>query len=286
MTPPAQSTSSVLMKDEIVQMNVGGHQYTTSLSTLLRDPESMLATMFGKQWKDLLSKDDSVFIDRDGRHFYYILNYLRDGMKVRLADDQQTLLELMNEVEYFQLAGLRELIRAKLHCPSRPIRVGEVVGWRPDAVNYYWRPFAIAMIHGIREGFLFDKVGKKYNDKETVAMCVGCKEHVSLSLITVFDYRLQYDEWEALKHHMRFLRGVVSQTTSSSCCIVDWANGCEMHVPNTALIPADCIDDDGDYLPAMMSKIDLAKVQESPADSSSVQTSGVSNNGASNNSSQ
>lgn len=63
---------------QIVNLNVGGTLYTTYLSTLKRFPESMLARMFSG--KHTVSTDDkgNYFIDRDGKLFRSILNYLRE----------------------------------------------------------------------------------------------------------------------------------------------------------------------------------------------------------------
>ena len=61
-----------------VKLNVGGHKFTTTLETI-RSRECMLSTMFSGRF-DLQADDKGYyFIDRDGTHFRYILNYLRDG---------------------------------------------------------------------------------------------------------------------------------------------------------------------------------------------------------------
>jgi hypothetical protein len=39
----------------------------------------MLAAMFSGRHNTQKNDDDRYFIDRDGTHFRYILNYLRDG---------------------------------------------------------------------------------------------------------------------------------------------------------------------------------------------------------------
>uniref|UniRef100_A0A915KVX7 Uncharacterized protein n=1 Tax=Romanomermis culicivorax TaxID=13658 RepID=A0A915KVX7_ROMCU len=112
--------------------------------------------------------------------------------------------------------------------------------WRSDAVEYYWRPVAIALAtEGIEFAFLFDKIGRKYNDKQTVAMCFGCCEKFLIDQITVFDYIIRFEEWEALKQHMRYIRGTKLREIGDTCCIVEWANRKIMHVPLTAIAAAD-----------------------------------------------
>ena len=42
-----------------------------------------------------------VFVDRDGKHFRHILNWLRDGVVPTLKDSEYA--ELLLEAEYYQL---------------------------------------------------------------------------------------------------------------------------------------------------------------------------------------
>ena len=42
-----------------------------------------------------------VFVDRDGKHFRHILNWLRDGVVPTLTDAEYS--ELTREAEYYQL---------------------------------------------------------------------------------------------------------------------------------------------------------------------------------------
>ena len=64
---------------ENVEMNVGGKIFTTSLKTLRRESESVLALMFSKKFGLKKEDDGSFFIDRDGTFFLHVLNCLRDG---------------------------------------------------------------------------------------------------------------------------------------------------------------------------------------------------------------
>lgn len=95
-----------------IRLDIGGNIFTTSRLTLTQDPESMLAAMFSGRHNICLETDGTVFIDRDGTHFRYILNYLRDG---RLNTDglprnRQVLRELRNEATYYQLHSLLQEI--------------------------------------------------------------------------------------------------------------------------------------------------------------------------------
>ena len=88
-----------------IELNVGGQRFTTSLQTLIKDPGSMLYGMFSGRFDSKPAKDGSYFIDRDGTHFRYILNYLRTG-NLLLPDDKLVRKELLEEAEFYQISGI------------------------------------------------------------------------------------------------------------------------------------------------------------------------------------
>lgn len=63
-------------KRKIVQLDVGGTLYKVSRDTLARCEGSMLAKLVSDHWKEGNS-DEPIFIDRNGRLFEYVLDYLR-----------------------------------------------------------------------------------------------------------------------------------------------------------------------------------------------------------------
>lgn len=101
-----------------IQLDIGGHKYTTSLSTLRKDPNSMLAAMFSGRHNLVTESDGSYFLDRDGTYFRYVLNYLRDDFQVEtFPTDEVTLREIQNEARYYQLLRLVESIEELLNPP-------------------------------------------------------------------------------------------------------------------------------------------------------------------------
>ena len=63
-----------------VKLNVGGVKYETTLTTLtVEGDNSMLGSMFSGRHELHPNDDGEIFIDRDGTHFGYILNMLRDA---------------------------------------------------------------------------------------------------------------------------------------------------------------------------------------------------------------
>lgn len=105
------------IQENKIKLDIGGHQYTTSLSTLTRDDNSMLAAMFSGRHELKVEKDGSYFIDRDGVHFRYILNYLRDGgiKDGTLPMNENLWRELLTEAEYYQINGLVDYLTALLY---------------------------------------------------------------------------------------------------------------------------------------------------------------------------
>ena len=86
---------------KIVRLSVGGVQFTTSLDTLLSQKDSMLAAMFSGRHNVEKDEEGRYFIDRDGTHFRYILNFLRDGNTYIPYDNPQLVDELYEEVCFF-----------------------------------------------------------------------------------------------------------------------------------------------------------------------------------------
>ncbi|XP_057998449.1 FH protein interacting protein FIP2 isoform X5 [Hevea brasiliensis] len=90
----------------VVRLNIGGKKFCTTVDTLTqREPDSMLAAMFsGRHTVCEDPEKGYVFVDRDGKHFRHILNWLRDGVVPTLTDAEYS--ELMREAEYYQLLDL------------------------------------------------------------------------------------------------------------------------------------------------------------------------------------
>lgn len=100
--------SSVLTEKRI-QLDVGGHFFSTTLQTLTKVRNTMLASMFSGRFELKTAEDGRYFIDRDGTHFRYILNYLRD-LELELPSDIQIRKELLREAQYYNIEGLIQLL--------------------------------------------------------------------------------------------------------------------------------------------------------------------------------
>jgi len=104
---------------EQVELSIGGHLFSTTVSTLRNAPHpSLFAAMFSGRHELKRDGNGRIFIDRDGRHFHDVLNWLRDGKfpcPCPTADSPAAvkyLVELRAEADYYGLEGLvREIDR-------------------------------------------------------------------------------------------------------------------------------------------------------------------------------
>ena len=97
----AEDTNEAKSHQLVVELNVGGHYFCTSLATLLLKPETYFVDIF-KRKPELASASKPIFIDRDGTYFRYILNSLRGCSD--LPNDKQFLRELLAEASFYQLS--------------------------------------------------------------------------------------------------------------------------------------------------------------------------------------
>jgi len=105
----------------VVKVNVGGTKFTTSLTTLCRFPNTMIGTMYSGRHELVQDEDGYHFIDRDGTHFRYILNYLRSPETFECELTGAALKELKCECEYY---GLKKLMFP--YTPLAPFKTRDV----------------------------------------------------------------------------------------------------------------------------------------------------------------
>ena len=93
-----------------MHIDVGGTAYTTTLQTLTKYPNSKLGKMFsGKIPIVLDSLKQHYFIDRDGKIFRHILNFLRTD-EVNLVKESPIIQDLLAEAKYFEIEQLESKI--------------------------------------------------------------------------------------------------------------------------------------------------------------------------------
>ena len=155
-----------------VKLNVGGQHFVTSVQTLRKDPNSMLAAMFSGKFDTKISEGGSFFIDRDGTHFRFILNYLRTG-QLTLPEGATFLKELEEEAEFYQIQGIIDSLKpsSEISKPNKPFEESEILtseehqqslkGWLPTDLEGEWR----LLFRASRDGFASENFHWKCDNK-------------------------------------------------------------------------------------------------------------------------
>ncbi|XP_013420735.1 BTB/POZ domain-containing adapter for CUL3-mediated RhoA degradation protein 3 [Lingula anatina] len=95
-----------------VKLNVGGSLHYTTIGTLTKH-DNMLRAMFSGRMEVLTDSEGWILIDRCGKHFGTILNFLRDG-SVALPDNRREIAEILAEAKYYLVQDLVTICEAAL----------------------------------------------------------------------------------------------------------------------------------------------------------------------------
>jgi hypothetical protein len=94
----------------IVELNVGGKIFATTLHTLTKEVSLLSLLINGTQSNAQHDRAGRLFIDRDPTHFRWMLNYLRDGYIVTVPASMTHRLEILQEARYYSLHNLIPLV--------------------------------------------------------------------------------------------------------------------------------------------------------------------------------
>mmetsp|Transcript_1481 Transcript_1481/g.2290 ORF Transcript_1481/g.2290 Transcript_1481/m.2290 type:complete len:266 (-) Transcript_1481:272-1069(-) len=85
----------------VINFNVGGKRYEVSRSLFESQSDTMLAKIASSKQCQEDPESETIFIDRDGTIFGYVLNYLRDGkVKLPITERKDT---LGRDLEYYNV---------------------------------------------------------------------------------------------------------------------------------------------------------------------------------------
>ena len=109
----AQTQNATISFPSVINLNVGGQIYTTSLATLTKYSESMLGAMFSGRFAAQKDSNGNYFIDRDGALFRYILGFLRNG-ELHVPENFHEFGLLLKEAEFFQIPALTDAVKQQM----------------------------------------------------------------------------------------------------------------------------------------------------------------------------
>lgn len=93
-----------------VRFDVGHYLHICHRQTLEKYPDSALARYVAPQFDTRKTGDDYILIDRDGKHFGSILNFMRDDGSLILEDwSDSALTDLLREADFYCLSELVHL---------------------------------------------------------------------------------------------------------------------------------------------------------------------------------
>jgi len=155
------------MASSKVILNVGGEKYTTSIDTLTaREQGTYFTDLFARQWEaERDPKDESIFIDRNGKLFAHILEYLRTGTVPNNVKSDDSLREnLVREADFFRLPKLQNLL-AKPTFPGTTLL--ESYEHKEKLNEFYGKPDQQweLIYKASRDGFSLDVFHKKCDGK-------------------------------------------------------------------------------------------------------------------------
>ncbi|KAF3700335.1 BTB/POZ domain-containing adapter for CUL3-mediated [Channa argus] len=93
-----------LLGSKYIKLNVGGSLHYTTVQTLSKE-DSLLRSICNGGTEVTIDSEGWVVLDRCGRHFGLVLNFLRDG-SVPLPEDHRELDEVLKEAQYYRVQGL------------------------------------------------------------------------------------------------------------------------------------------------------------------------------------
>uniref|UniRef100_A0AC34F2Z5 BTB domain-containing protein n=1 Tax=Panagrolaimus sp. ES5 TaxID=591445 RepID=A0AC34F2Z5_9BILA len=201
-----------------ISFNVGGRIFETTEQTIRRIPDTRLTSLL-----DGSPDSDEFFIDHDPRYFEVVLNFLRSrsfpqDYAENIIDDVE------REAKFYGISELANCCRTL----REPLKMGDEVQWRKDAIEHYWRNFVQCVVdNSLKMPFTFEK------NSHFFAKCIACAEEYDPKTSNVYDVHV--DDWSALSHHMLSLKGKIIQIFGQTCVMVKFENNTTVHLPRTAV---------------------------------------------------
>ena len=144
---------------------------------LTKDRNSMLGVMFSEKFDMKPAEDDAFFIDRDGTHFRFILNYLRTG-KLTLPEGVTALNELQEEAEFYRIKGMLDELEFNSEILTNNEHRDLLLGWLPSQNTEKRRRRLRLLFRASRDGFLASTFHSKCDNKGPTVTIVQSEENI------------------------------------------------------------------------------------------------------------
>jgi len=116
--PPKTSEQSFGERDWVT-LNIGGRLFSTTKSTLTRDPNNMLSRIVSDDWDTFRDASGSYLLDRPPEYFAPVLHYLRSGSLV--LDNNVKAAGVLEEAKFYGVQGISELLEPLVAAEERKL---------------------------------------------------------------------------------------------------------------------------------------------------------------------
>ena len=137
----------------------------------------MLGVMFSEKFDMKPAEDGAFFIDRDGTHFRFILNYLRNG-KLTLPEGVTALNELQEEAEFYRIKGMLDELKFNSEILTNNEHRDLLLGWLPPQNTEKRRRRLCLLFRASRDGFLASTFHSKCDNKGPTITIVQSEENI------------------------------------------------------------------------------------------------------------
>ena len=149
---------------KIIKLNVGGHYFTTTLGTLRNAPNSMLPSIVSKIFDQKPKEDGAFFIDRDGRHFRSILNYLRTT-ELSFPEGETAFRELQAEAQFYQIQGILDKLQFNSEIVTDNEHRKKLLQWLPPKDTQKRQRRLRLLFRASQDGFMAETFHSKCDNK-------------------------------------------------------------------------------------------------------------------------
>ena len=148
---------------KIIKLNVGGHYFSTTLGTL-RSSNSMLLIMVSERFEQKPEEDGAFFIDRDGRHFRSILNYLRTT-ELSFPEGETAFRELQAEAQFYQIQGILDKLQFNSEIVTDNEHRKKLLQWLPPKDTQKRQRRLRLLFRASQDGFMAETFHSKCDNK-------------------------------------------------------------------------------------------------------------------------
>ena len=124
----------------------------------------MLNSFFSEKFNEKPDVDGAFFIDRDGTHFRFILNYLRT-MELSFPEGETAFRELQAEAQFYQIQGILDKLQFNSEIVTDNEHRKKLFQWLPPQDTQERRRRLRLLFRASQDGFMAETFHSKCDNK-------------------------------------------------------------------------------------------------------------------------